>query len=373
MRIIFFLFLTAVAYSGSAQPGGGGGLQILHVAYWDGNNTISLANAALKLKFYTLSSQKNNRKAAAYKQASISDYPVTRLSKESIYLPPYIDYTTNKRSERVFMPDQRLELIYKKDTMVIDFMDIMLRSGSGITDVMDTLTMYPGRRMISYRSPGKRLPELFSKSPILTDYNERQAMDTIRKALLRGITNTTLPVLCRYDLVKDEGYLQKVVFVRQDGYDTVLLPHAPVNNLYVDALSFSDDEPGIAPEINIDTGKDPILSGNEPLYKFLFNYNLCPDRMVLRLGEKQKKEEPDSIIKAGYFFKQIEKASLTVNGQKYTGTLKIVYPCTGFDLGIRKYSTYGLIVCKYENGRLMSRTGAGDIDIISELQLARPT
>jgi hypothetical protein len=180
-------------------------------------------------------------------------------------------------------------------------------------------------------------------------------------------------VLYQYNLVRDEKMLQRFIFFNENKYDTIFLPNAPVNTLLLNDLTFSDDEQDLIPEINIDAKEDPIVQDGALLYKFFFNYQACKDIFVIQKIGQQKEPETDSAKKITYFFTQLPKADLYINHAKFTGVLKLVYPCLGMSISMRSYIIYNLIVSTYKDGKLVNSYSAQDVGIISEQQRERPT
>ncbi len=127
----------------SAQPGGGGGLFIRNM-YNRNLKPVDLSNdPQIFIRTFVL------LKGKVYQETFLHDQYMANNGKmrvsRSYYgfgLPPAGDVDGNGYGDR--QSDQRMMIIYNRDTMVIDFTGITGENAGGYTDVMDSLVIQPG-------------------------------------------------------------------------------------------------------------------------------------------------------------------------------------------------------------------------------------
>lgn len=133
------LFLLSFTWQVNAQPGGGGGLNISYLTYFCTGDTLELADENLKINHYVL----NNRLTKTeyqFQESQINKHTYFTGERKFIYLPPaYYD------KKLIECKNQRLEIIYKIDTMTIDFIGVMQENGAGHTEQMNCIQFFPGK------------------------------------------------------------------------------------------------------------------------------------------------------------------------------------------------------------------------------------
>jgi tetratricopeptide (TPR) repeat protein len=130
-QILLFFFLSIQLY---AQPGGGGGLCIANI--YD-SSLEKIAFEKLIVRTFVL---KNNK----IYQENFSQQKSSRYScaEKGIYLPPTEDLDGDRFTDK--NSAQRVLIIYKKDTMLIDFFNILGENGMGNIDIMDSVLLQKG-------------------------------------------------------------------------------------------------------------------------------------------------------------------------------------------------------------------------------------
>lgn len=132
------LFLLLVGLVAHGQPGGGGGLNISYLRYVNGD-TLAFNDKNLKINHYVMN-KKFNKVEYQFREIQTSKQQYYTGSREWFYLPPNYDL----RKDQV-CPNQRLEIIYKVDTMIVDFYGIMQENGIGRTEQLDCIDFFPGK------------------------------------------------------------------------------------------------------------------------------------------------------------------------------------------------------------------------------------
>lgn len=175
------LFVFIFCFSGltkvvSAQPGGGGGLVISNLFNRE-LNKIELTDSLLTIRGFVMKSD------SRYSKVYYENYGIVnnrRYGYDGIYLPPdYNNYLTGNNFDN---DNQRLLIIYKADTMMIDFSGIMNENGAGFSDSMDSIVIQKGHYR-HIRNPYKGNGNLY----------ERKHMELLRY----GITPNTIKELKR--------------------------------------------------------------------------------------------------------------------------------------------------------------------------------
>lgn len=131
---VFFLVLITVAY---AQPGGGGGLNISYITHPYTGDTLEINDQQLKINHYVMN-EKFTKSVYQFQTSQINQSYYTGEYK-FIYLPPtYYD------SNYQLCKNQRLEIIYDVDTMIVDFIGVMQENAAGYTEQMNRIQFFPG-------------------------------------------------------------------------------------------------------------------------------------------------------------------------------------------------------------------------------------
>lgn len=193
--LILLIANTAVL----AQPGGGGGLTIGNL-YNTRQEKIDLLNdAALQIRTFILKDDKIYQETFLY-DAFLEKNGQLRISRQhyGFGFPPADDVNEDGYADRE--SNQRMLIMYDKDTMIIDFTGIIGGNAGGYTDKMDSLVIQKGYFKY-YRTKKKN-----------TEYHFPQDEIT-RKCLNNGLTPYTAQQLAAgdymaYDPVTDLSFLQ---------------------------------------------------------------------------------------------------------------------------------------------------------------------
>lgn len=206
MKNFFFsVFLIIVVIPKAfTQPSSDGGINIMYITAGENQNTQTLKQEDFRVNFYYKKASHNKRKL---KNAYISFTPMKRHyytfknPDGIIYVPDHIPVI---RKGELNLPSQRLEIIYKNDTMIVDFEDVPLY-GTGHTAVMDTLQFYPGKHFKIYMEPLKVRPKRLEQYQYYTPNPMKlwgsELLRKVRKIIQDGITDRTLPLLQEYELL----------------------------------------------------------------------------------------------------------------------------------------------------------------------------
>ncbi|NII28546.1 hypothetical protein HB364_25915 [Pseudoflavitalea sp. X16] len=139
-----FLFLLLL-FTGQlyGQPGGGGGL-IINNLYNDKLDKIDLlTDTSLKIRTFILAGEKIYQETFLYPKL-LKGYSKARINGRAsgFSLPSTADIDENSYSDAG--SNQRMYIIYKKDTMMIDMIGIMGQNGMGFRDGIDSLVIQRG-------------------------------------------------------------------------------------------------------------------------------------------------------------------------------------------------------------------------------------
>lgn len=345
----FLLIVVPVLlfFTTHAQIPEGGGLRIIKIMVpdpmWGGFKVISPNDSMIKIRSYALELDTNDNirsiTPTSFAKDRINDDDTANAFNTHIYLP----YSARINGNKKLLPDQRLELIYKADTMTIDFFDIPPPGESGDMDSMDTLTFYRSHYLKCYRDPSKKLPS-YVNPPQTKD-------DPVYRFMQMGITNHTIPLLYNYLLVEDADKPVMMVFQGDKQYDTLWLPAVPVYTVLPGTVDIS------AKKINISTAKPPLLIDSGKIsYKFYqaFSPSLSP-------GSEE--------IKMRTMMKELRTIPLYINGKRFTGVIKWLLP---FRNSLKQYWGTWMIIHEFREGVLISERNAGDVDPDTEMRQVRP-
>jgi len=190
---ILLLLFTSIT---NGQPVCDGGLFIGSLARKAPDSTWRLAEASdIKVYFY----QKNRKGGyTPYHPQPVTAYRLLRPAGYLLYVPSYA--WLGRR--RVYLPDQRLEIIWGNDTMRVDLTDIALSAPGCHHDVMDTLQFYAGRHLRHTRNPAKKLPHIFPVTTLVVPPDIDRQRRALLAALRAGITDRTRRILEQNGLVE---------------------------------------------------------------------------------------------------------------------------------------------------------------------------
>jgi hypothetical protein len=340
--LLFFLSHFVLQIT-RAQPGDGGGIQVLRIVDKD-NHLVYPADIALRIKYFILSDNEPYTVVSSYTDAERDwQYNFTRIGKPHIYIPPYLV----KKTGNVYVPNQRLLLMYKYEIMAIDFIDVLPINPGGASDVIRLLKFYPAH-FICYRNKAKHLPNIFTKE-IAPAHELSVLQDAITRAMEKGINDETLPLLSTYQIIEQwKRPLKQLVFLKEGNYDTAYLPSSPSNDLPLENIIFRDSS------ILIHTNSYPLVIDSGLQYKFYFTAGGSIDHSgIFQAGSKQMA-----------LCIQLNTATLYINNKKFTGVLKILFPFRNIIGSV--YTGYSMGLYVFKEGKKTSITQGRDIDSDAE-------
>ncbi len=348
--LFFIIFLRSQLLN--AQPGGGGGVQIMKIIVPDPGwkyKTLSKKDTSLKINAYFLTLTKDKEIRSILPNTALTNYDPYDFADKvftHVYLPPF----TRHNGKNILTPDQRLELVYKGDTMTIDIFDILSENGAGRTDKIDTLSFYPGHYLRVYRDINKKVSYYYPGTSTGNRIRTSE-LDSIHRFVQMGITDHTLPLLNKYELVEWFSKPVRTIFFRDNNYDTLWLRSFPVYTLDLENVSIQSKK------INIKTNDPAVWVDNKLNYKFYFNY--IP---VFRLSDEKKEQQKAK--KAHLLLQQLKIIPLYVNGKAFTGTIKWLVPFHNM-----RYGGTGLYIHTFNNGLLVKEDIRHDVDQETESPL----
>jgi hypothetical protein len=337
-KILLLLFLVLSWIPAFTQPGGGGGLQITEIHDFD-SRRIPENDTALQIKCFVLSEKKHHVK---------EELPLTnrhRYKPAHIYLPPLI--RTPKKDREI--PNLRLQLIYKQDTMIIDIIGIPGENGNGDIDIMERIEFIPGY-FKCFRSPHISHPDLWNDE----GKTERHRIDIIH-LLQSGISNSTILPLSSIGLLQHiPDPDEKGKEIRRRRLECIDSSY----NLYdyyslcYHMISINDSM------IEISSKAKPVQPDSFLCYKFMYYYI---NRNRINQADKITMEEG----KLAYTtLEKIKTSGLKINGKPFTGCVKIA--SMFFNRGLRHYSGFDLLVLYYDEGKILKHRLIPDVSLNDE-------
>ncbi len=296
------MLLSLMVHTTHAQPGGGGGI-IITIFKVDGK-VVANNNPDLIIKQYQLS---KNLKTM---EQELPNETTSRWWSGEINVSPgsfllMQPYQRTKKIMPKYLTNQRLELIYEKDTMCIDFANVLPRSSNGASDLIDEINFVKGH-FIYYCTPQESRVEQWK---ILTDNQKNQAlikMSNLNRENLRQLNSW--------------GLVDIVNMPLKPALDTINFNDYPIldrNNYPVPLSYFSEQNEGIF----IVTDQEPLLINNLPQYNFRYYWINDDGDGRAKVGLPVQR-----IICKHFKSRLLEwKQKLFVNKKPYTGIFKIVF------------------------------------------------
>jgi len=303
MKIIFsafILFFFGVTY---AQPGGGGGILITDFRV-DGKS-IASNDAELIINQYQLSKNLKNIKQKLSDETHSSWWSGVIDVKTNTFLliPPF---QRTKKTTRNYLTNQRLELIYKKDTMCIDFVDVLPFSPGGSSDKIDELNFVKGH-FVFYRNPKKDFPLIWKSLTEGIQY-------AVTENRMKIITRENIRFLDDLGLVKIVNMPLKIATDLENNIDYPILER---NRISASSSFYSIDKKGT---FTITTDQEPLLINGAPQYNF--RYYWINDEGN---GREKAGYPAEKILLQDFKQRLLNKTSLSINKKPYSGVLKIVF------------------------------------------------
>jgi hypothetical protein len=320
-----------------AQPGGGGGLQIMNLYGYDSLQK----DTSLKIQHFILSKKKHKViEEFLLSQEDVSYYHFYQKELTYIYLPPYI----RKGSKSIKVPNQRLQIIYKGDTMIIDFIDVFPENPSGNTDRIDKIFFVAGY-FKWFRDPSKTIASFWS-NPKTT---EKQRND-IQYRLNRNLDNTTIPELQSLGLLIFKPNLvvrERVMIELHQCFDTAYSWNFGFHNLCYDKISDNGEY------MDINTIAMPISEDSLVSYKFIYQNKYYPGE-IYHVYKSRRLESDSMLLK-------LKTKKLMINGNVFTGRLLIA---TRFYLQtVQRYNGYNITTLTFKDGKLVDDIFIHDVDL----------
>lgn len=335
-----------------AQPGGGGGILIGNLIdkY---QAVISVHDPALKIRTFFLCDTVGPSIKEYGKEERAIFYHYSGRSPDLLYIPPYI---YDHADQKVQIPNQFVQFIYRGDTTCFEFRDIPHESGSGLAYQMEALQLMPGNFRY-YCDPYKR----YDYPGQFTPPEAWKTMDEAMKLRSQGLTRATFPAFQAFSLADHlAGKLRPVVYAKPGNrFDTAWLLHPPVYRMDINRI---ETEKNVL-EMRIDDF--PLVENGTSLYRLLLPSSSDAGLYGYRETREQQKTRA--------FFAALAEKELLINGAAYTGLLKVFYPFPIPGPGIGRYTGFHLKIYTFGNGRLTGMQDLWDVDPDSEERVIRPT
>lgn len=304
-------------------------------------NSISKNDTLLRIQHFVLSENEKKQKLQIPPKQE-NNHRIYKPTEVFYFLPPCFMFKNRCR----VVPNQRLILIYSQDTMTIDFIGVMNENGAGYSDNIKYIYFRPGYYK-TYRNPQDKI-EGFGDS--------KERMD-ILNALHNGINTSTDHIL------KSRGLLlhlpdpneenKRLERLRKACLEELV--QAPFYRLCEHQIDLHDSTIYLKTARITPAGKDSNLM--HLIYYFSFrHYAINPNAEFKKASEK---------------LQPFQTFNLNVNGEPYSGILKLAVPFNNAGIS-SKYSGCDLWLLTYDNGILMGLQIKHDVDIISEHGVARP-
>jgi hypothetical protein len=174
-----------------AQPGGGGGLNISHITYLNGD-TLDFSDKNFKINHFVMN-EKFDKIKYQFTDAHSKKINFATGQKEWFFLPP--NYTDDKVKT---CPYQRLDIIYKIDTMRIDFYGVCQENGKGHTEQLTKIEFFPGKYKF-HLTESERFDSCWQYRVQFAD-----PIKKLREDMRTGITNQTKQNLKSWRILEEE-------------------------------------------------------------------------------------------------------------------------------------------------------------------------
>lgn len=359
MALLFSELMLLFSFYLHAQPGGGGGIKILNYTINTYNyqiSHISPVDSNLHLDFYEILDKGKQRK---FKPMPFNQYRFDKTNGKLNYIPPYVFSGTDKK----ILKNQRIDFIYKgSDTATIFFLNVPEENPTGESLTIDTLHMFINQSVkFDVKKYLEQLSILNKKSD---DY----------KKIKSGLTLSNFNLLKELSIVEYIGQQKSLYKVKINKLDTIYysIYKDPIYVLNYRDINLIDTERNLkSEEIHLYTDNFPELRNGKLHYKFQLVNN--------DFGASITKKTLDSIgVIRQYlelsFFSKIDTVPFFVNNNLYSGIVKLVIPSYWYDITLKSYPTFDLLVLEFDAGRLIKLNKIEDVgDVNSEQQMSRPS
>jgi hypothetical protein len=305
---VFFLVLITAA---CAQPGGGGGLNISYIRYVNGD-TLELTDENLKINHYVMN-KKFNKVEFMFPEVQTHKRSYYTGSREWFYLPP--DYY---EKDYQFCPNQRLEIIYKIDTMTVDFYGIMQENGVGHTEQLDCIDFFPGNYKFHLTES-----ERFDSCWQLRDQFPDQ-INQLRADMQKGITSLSKMNLKNWHILEEafnpNVHLIWARYQRENCEETVQGSVENQATRLCEKMMELDET-----TLHLSTIQKPHMVDDTLTLQYYFYFSFNNRQITSQLDgsntENILRYPTEERQLAENYLDAFEKKMLFVNGVKYTGTV----------------------------------------------------
>lgn len=307
------LFLCLLALLVTAQPGGGGGLNISAI-YNMGGELMEMNSPHFKMNHFVLG--KNGKKVEYIfdtLQKETSNYYTS--GRKWLYLPP--DYLESEKK----CPNQRLEIIYKKDTMTIDFIGISMNHAQGASEQIDAIYFFPGKYKM-HRMESDRYLEIQNSKSIPADQKKKveEAMHNWYSAELRN-----------WQLLEEEYNPKKRAFLQKYFRENCEEEMGTRENYRLCEQMMSME----GTIFQVKTIQKPLIKADTSIYRFTYYYSftnpLLRKQILNEDADKKADDFPYEEEKlASSYLDAFETKTLYLKGSLYSGIIEIRISTSGF-------------------------------------------
>ncbi|MCP9750705.1 hypothetical protein [Ferruginibacter sp. HRS2-29] len=150
--------------------------------------------------------------------------------------------------------------------------------------------------------------------------------------------------------------------------DTIPNINCLVYKIPLNAIQISDPETYLNSEIINFTVPGLPSSGSPVELRLLLDQHFPPHKMINH--DTLTNDE----VYAATIYRSLPKARLSINGQLFSGTLRLYCNSYWYDLGRRPYPSLSLIINSYLDGVLQKSSAVYDVgSLCSDLAMERPT
>lgn len=356
--LILFLIVTKIV---SAQPGpDDAGLLINRVIYGStGKELMKDTNFTYKQYLLNRNGEKILQEITGFNFKKYSIHP--RVSS-FIYLPPFYSNDESDSKKKDY-PNQRLDLIYRSDTMRIDFMDLKTISNNIYTPEIDSIVFCPGYFKL-YMNPEKKKPELFKGELLEVQKLKRE----FYQAYSRGINFLRDGLLVQHEMLEAERDNNRL----QEMYKRDLRESCSEINVQGNYFQLCADNILVKEQsADILTNQRPQMVDGKTVYYFSYysssvhpSYDHIIRAPITISSYKTKVKEKRKYY--GYFakpedqialekYESLQKNKVSINGKVFSGQLKFLMRYSPwFDVGIYTGTGWHVRILTYKNGVLIT-------------------
>lgn len=304
MKTISILLLALIFQTTNAQPGGGGGIIITDFKI-DGkiiannNPEIIINQYQLSKNLKTIKQKLPNETNSRWWSGEINISPGTFLLMQP--------YQRTKKITPKYLTNQRLELIYKKDTMCIDFVNVLPHSSNGASDLINEINFVKGH-FIFYRNPKKDFPLIWK---------------SLTEGMQYAITENRMKIITRENIrfLDDLGLVKIVDMPLKNATDFENNIDYPILDKVSSILRPSVYDIASNGVFRITTDQEPLSINGIPQYNFRYYWTNDNRDGLEKVGYREE-------LQKRQYFQQIllsKNINVSINKKPYNGILKIVF------------------------------------------------